>query len=160
MATPTGLLTFFHPSDKNAEQTILETYTSALPDFRSPRSTCTSSSHWTPATRKKALPYGKLTASFPESLSDRPVLGGLDVFIDVEKGRELRKEVQSRVQGAVSFAAPADTATWHLAGGFLSRHSREAGRRNDKGEKIMVITAFFNVKEDEGSMEGFVEAMR
>ena len=36
---------------------------------------------------------------------------------------------------------------------------REDGKRNEKGERVMVITAFFKVKDEEGSMKGFVDAM-
>ena len=92
MPPQTGLFTFFYPTSKDAERATLDTYTAALPELRSPNSLCTTSSHWTPATRKKALPYSKLTASFPDSLAERPVLSGLNVFTDVERGLGVHEE--------------------------------------------------------------------
>ena len=196
MSPQTGLFTFFYPTNTSAERATLDTYTAALPELRSPDSLCTTSSHWTPATRKKALPYSKLTASFPDSLAERPVLSGLNVFTDVERGLGVHEEYvllelrcslrpfspftfpqsshrvssafpvtnnslsfRSRVEKPGRFAASPDIAQWQFAGGFLSRHAREDGKRNEKGERVMVITAFFKVKEDEGSMKGFVDAM-
>ena len=66
---------------------------------------------------------------------------------------------RSRVEKPGRFAASPEIAQWQFAGGFLSRHAREDGKRNEKGERVMVITAFFKVKDEEGSMKGFVDAM-